>query len=72
MLYVLNGRQVVAEIKGSSKSPVVTLAYWADTDQDLTLEECDLFYADCYQEIAQAAYEYHKHRVLAGGERRET
>lgn len=69
MLYMLNGRQVVAEIKGSYSAPVIEMAYWAENDKDLTLAEVEAFAIECCEEIADAAYIYNNIRVLAGARR---
>lgn len=69
MLYVFKGKQVIAEIKGSSKAPVIELAYWAGNDRDLDSQELDLFFIECAEEIAQAAYTYQNYRISVGDKR---
>ena len=64
-MYVLKGRQVIAEVKGDSTAPVVTSAHWADNDHDLTVEEVDALLTECVDEIEAAASDYELYRASA-------
>ena len=63
MLYSLNNRQVIADVKGDYSAPIVVAAYWADNEQDLTLAELDAFYLVCFPELCDAAYTYDAQRT---------
>lgn len=69
MLYVFKGKQVIAEVKGTPKAPVIEIAYWASNDQDLSQDEMVAFFTECAEEIKDAAHDYHNVRVAAGDRR---